>query len=279
MQEYTRIVDQVLRHGQRKPTRAGDTISCFGITFRHNMKNGFPLLTTKAMPFRSMVAELLWFISGENHIRNLRKETNIWNPWANANGDLDTAYGFYWRHFPTFECLSNTMCKDLKVIPNEHVPVCTDQLTNIINELKTNPNSRRMLCSAWEPHNAWQSKLPPCHHSWVLYHLNGVVSITVNMRSTDVGIGLPFNIASYALLLLLVCNEVNMIPGEVRIDMTDCHIYTNHHKALTEQIQRLPFDLPQVDVTKGKPVIEINSHDIKLIGYRSHEAIKLEVAV
>lgn len=285
MKEYIDIVQEILIFGQKKRSRAGNTLSCFGLEFEYQGKE-FPLLTTKRMHFQSVVAELIWFLSGENHIRNLRKHTGIWNPWANEDGDLDSCYGYFWRRFPSIASgmpflgkteIEKVVASYLETISAENF----DQIKKVVEELREHPDSRRLLVSAVEPANFWASRLPACHHAFCFYHLDGELSLHVSMRSTDVAIGLPFNVASYYLLLCLICQEVNMVPGKLKISMTDCHIYEEHLPAMRKQVKREGFDLPILEMP-DKSIFELTYEDIpsfNVVGYQSHEPIKYKVLV
>lgn len=290
MKSYLSLVRTILSEGVRKENRTGiDTLSCFGLNFRHDLANGFPLLTTKKMdgkPWKSLRAELLWFISGEPHIRNLQQFSHIWDSWADADGSLETAYGFFWRNFP------HTGPK-----MEEHQSVgYFDQLRACVETLKTNPNSRRLVVSAWEPSNAWSSKLPPCHLLYIFNVQEGRLCLHMTQRSCDFGLGVPFNIASYALLTHIVAQEVGLIPGILSITFVDAHIYCanesdktlvngvprsqyDHTRALQVQCERPWRVLPALRITPTIPMWDLEIDDIELLDYHSHDAIKMLVAV
>jgi len=231
MQQYINLVQTVLSNGTLKSNRTGiDTLSYFAYPFRHDLADGFPLLTTKKMSnklWNSIVEELLWFIGGESHIRNFREKSKIWNAWADEDGNLQTAYGFYWRHFPTTggEMIDFRNNGDITVDERGSMVTNFDQLGYCIEQLKTNPNSRRLVVSAWEPYNAHKSKLPPCHLLYIFNVQNGRLCLHLTMRSVDCGLGICFNIASYALLMHIVARETGLTPGVLSIMLVDAHIY------------------------------------------------------
>lgn len=309
MKAYHDIVKEVISTGTRKPSRTGiDTISGFSYLFKHDLRDGFPLLTTKKMDgklWNSIVHELLWFLSGENHIRNLKEKTGIWNEWADKEGNLETAYGFYWRNFPHVGGKMQHYSKDMNAdygIGGSTEAGNFDQVSWIINELKKNPLSRRMVCSAWEPKNATSSKLPPCHFCWVVNVQNGRLCLQWIMRSVDLFLGFPFNIASYSLLCHLLANEAGLEPGIVSCNLIDAHIYVadkddetpivtnpltgetaprcefDHLEKLKVQMEREPLPLPSIKIAK-KPIFDMQFEDIELIGYQSHGPLRARVAV
>lgn len=312
MRQYLDLVKTVLSEGVLKPNRTGiDTLSYFAYPFRHDLKDGFPLLTTKKMDgplWNSIVHELLWFISGENNIRNLRKHTKIWNAWADENGDLETAYGWYWRHFPTTggKMLSfpggDSSCRYPPGLPTlaQYIPHPDrrrnfDQLGYCINQLKTNPNNRRLVVSAWEPYNAHKSKLPPCHLLYIFNVQGGRLCLSLFQRSCDLFLGVPYNIASYALLVHIIAREVGLDPGILGITLVDAHIYCaeldddrlingfprkeyDHTRVIKQQLKREPYPLPQIEISGGH-WDQHKFEDFRLVGYQSHGRLKARVAV
>lgn len=313
MKQYIDLVNTILEQGNHKPNRTGiDTLSYFFYPFRHDLKDGFPLLTTKKMSERlwnSVVTELIWFISGENHIREFSEHSKIWNAWADEEGDLETAYGFYWRHFPhvsgsiyggeMFLYSEEEDCDNFNYKGETVRPVGNfDQLKFCVEQLKTNPNSRRLVVSAWEPYNAHKSKLPPCHLMYIFNVQDGRLCLHLTQRSCDVGLGVPFNISSYALLIHLVAQEVGLEPGTLGISFIDAHIYYadenddqivngqprsfyDHSRVLKEQIKRDPLPLPKIEIP-NKSIFDLtfdDAKDFKLIDYQSHGLLKMEVAV
>lgn len=278
MKEYLDLVKLVKEQGVRKPSRTGvDTLSYFGAFYKVDLSKGFPLLTTKKMEWKSMLHEVLWYLSGENHIRNLRTKTKIWDAWADEDGNLETAYGNYWRHFPSAKKDGDGNWQVQEI----------DQIQFVVDELKKNPYSRRLVVSAWEPGNATQSKLPPCHYSFALNY-NGRLNCHLTQRSGDIALGIPFNLAAYATLTQIIAQETNIPLGEFAHSIVDAHIYVankgspmeryDHLKGLEEQITREPLELPQLVIAK-KPMKDLKFEDFELINYKSHDKIKFEVAV
>ena len=224
MQVYLDLVNKVLHDGTRKKNRTGvDTISCFAEHYTVDLAKGFPLLTTKKVNFESMLHELLWYLSGEDHIRNLRKHTKIWDAWADENGNLDTAYGRYWRRFPSAQWNPGSNRYDVTEI---------DQVKRVRDILKTEPYSRRMVISAWEPGNALDSKLPPCHYTFVFNVQDNTLNCHLTQRSGDIALGIPFNLAAYSLLTIILAQEANLKPGIYSHTIVDAHIYVNHIEGL-----------------------------------------------
>jgi thymidylate synthase len=279
MKEYLDLVKLVIDNGTRKPSRTGiDTISYFGAFYRVDLSKGFPLLTTKKMEWKSLLHEVLWYLSGENHIRNLRQHTKIWNAWADEDGNLDTAYGYYWRHFPSAQ----------KNEKGEWEVEEFDQIQYVIDELKRQPYSRRLVVTAWEPGNATKSKLPPCHYSYAFNVNDGKLNCHLTQRSGDIALGIPFNLAAYSLLTQIIAQEVGLELGFFAHTIIDAHIYVadegsplekyDHLKGLKEQIKREPLALPQLKIAR-KPIDELTFDDFELTGYQSLDKIKFEVAV
>lgn len=278
MKEYLDLVRQVLEHGERKPSRTGvDTISMFDAHYAVDLAAGFPLLTTKKMQWKSLIHELLWYLSGENHIRNLSKHTKIWDAWADENGDLDTAYGHYWRHFPS-------AVKDGETWRVTEV----DQIANVLHCLRTNPTSRRMVVSAWEPGNAWSSKLPPCHYTYAFHVQGGKLNCHLTQRSGDIALGIPFNLAAYATLTQVLAQEAGLGLGRFAHSIVDAHVYCakadgegtayDHVAGLHKQLEREPGPLPKL-IIAAKPFEELVFDDFELQGYEPHPPISFKVAV
>lgn len=279
MKEYLDLVKLVMDEGIRKPSRTGiDTISYFGAFYKVDLSKGFPLLTTKKMEWKSLLHEVLWYLSGENHIRNLRKHTKIWDAWADENGDLETAYGYYWRHFPSAEKDENGNWKVTEI----------DQIRYIINEIKNKPYSRRLVVSAWEPGNATKSKLPPCHYSFAFNVSGNKLNCHLTQRSGDIALGIPFNLAAYSMLTQIIAQEVNLEPGFFAHTIIDAHIYVadkgsptekyDHLEGLKEQLKRTPTELPRLKIAR-KPIDELTFEDFELLNYNPQGKIKFEVAV
>lgn len=279
MKEYLDLVKLVLDEGVRKKSRTGvDTISYFAAFYKVDLSKGFPLLTTKKIEWKSLLHEVLWYLSGENHIRNLRQHTKIWDAWADEDGNLDTAYGYYWRHFPSAE-------KDKE--GNWQVRE-VDQIKYVIDEIKRKPYSRRLVVTAWEPGNATRSKLPPCHYSFAFNVSNGKLNCHLTQRSGDIALGIPFNLAGYSMLTQIIAQEVGLELGYFAHTIIDAHIYVadkgspmeryDHRQGLLEQLKRKPYPLPKLKIAK-KPIDELTFEDFELIGYQHHDKIKFEVAV
>lgn len=279
MQVYHDLVRKVLAEGVRKPSRTGvDTISLFSAHYQVNLADGFPLLTTKKMQWPSLLRELLWYLSGENHIRNLREYTKIWDDWADEDGNLDTAYGYYWRHFPSATKDEHGRWQVREV----------DQIRHVIETLRRDPNSRRLVVSAWEPGNAISSRLPPCHYTFAFHVANRRLNCHLCQRSGDIALGIPFNMAAYAALTQMIAQEVGLEAGLFGHTIVDAHIYCadpdspmaeyDHMAGLKEQLKREPLPLPRLEIAR-KPFEELRYEDFELVGYEHHEAIRFKVAV
>jgi thymidylate synthase len=287
MKEYLDLVDHILTHGVRQPNRTGvDTISCFGAFYKVDLGSGYPLLTTKKVNFEAMLHELFWYLSGQAHIRDLRNKTKIWDDWADGEGKLETAYGRFWRRFPV----------PSKAAEGERWGerwVGTDQETgdrvfdqiqyviDILKEVKQNPstpNLRRMVVTAWHPGNAAQSKLPPCHYTFCFNVIGQKLNCHLTQRSGDIALGIPFNLACYSLLTMMLAGETGFQPGEFAHTIVDAHIYVNHVDGLKEQLKRQPRPLPRIEIAP-KPFFELQAEDIKLTDYDPHPGIKFAVAV
>lgn len=279
MKVYHELVKKVIEEGERKYSRTGiDTISYFSAHYKVNLADGFPLLTTKKMEWKSLLHEVLWYLSGDNHIRNLRKHTKIWDAWADEDGNLETAYGYYWRKFPSArkDEAGNWSVKEI------------DQIKYVIDEIKNKPYSRRLVVSAWEPGNATGSKLPPCHYTFVFNVANGKLHCHLTQRSGDIALGIPFNLAAYSILTQIIAQETDLVPGYFSHTIVDAHIYVadkgspnekyDHLAGLKLQLEREPFPLPKL-VIKKKPIDELTFEDFELVGYQCHPKIKFEVAV
>lgn len=285
MQQYLELVERVLTKGTHKSNRTGvDTISTFTEFYRVDLADGYPLLTTKKVNFNAMLREVFWYLSGEDHIRELQKYTKIWDDWADQNGNLETAYGRYWRRYPVPE---KGVALGSEVFVDESHPhvkresdgsLSFDQLGWAIDEIKQNPTSRRIVINAWHPANAVISKLPPCHAFWVLNVQNGRLNCHLTQRSADIAIGVPFNLAGYALLTQALAQEIGLQVGEFAHTLIDAHIYINHVESIREQLKREPLPLPRLRIA-DKPFDELRFEDFELIAYQYHKPIKFEVAV
>lgn len=295
MREYLDLVKTVLKNGERKTSRTGiDTISYFGAFYRVDLSKGFPLLTTKKMIWKSLLHEVLWYLSGEDHIRNLREHTKIWDAWADGNGNLQTAYGRYWRRYPVPDrstALGSEVFVDaanpfVKKEPDGSLSF--DQIGWVIDQIKNNPNSRRMVVTAWHPANAVISKLPPCHYTFTFNVVNGKLNCHLTQRSGDIALGIPFNLAAYSMLVQIIAQEADLALGYFAHTIVDAHIYVaeegsgkeefDHTAGLKEQLKRKPLPLPKLVIAK-KPIDQLTFEDFDLINYKSHDRIKFEVAV
>jgi thymidylate synthase len=279
MRQYLDLVKLVMENGTLKSNRTGvDSISYFGAFYKVDLSEGFPLLTTKKMHWNSLLREVLWYLSGENHIRNLRKHTKIWDAWADEDGNLETAYGYYWRHFPSAQ--KNKYGEwEIKEV---------DQIRYVLDEIEKNPNSRRLVVSAWEPGNATTSKLPPCHYSFVFNVQDNKLNCHLTQRSGDIALGIPFNLAAYSLLTQVIAKQVGLGLGEFAHTIVDAHIYigkegTNtesfdHLEGLKQQLKREPLPLPRLEIA-DKKLDELKFEDFNLVNYEHHDKIRFEVAV
>lgn len=264
MKQYIDLCRHILETGIEKGDRTGTgTISTFGYQMRFDLQEGFPVLTTKKLSLRAIIHELLWFLKGDTNIKYL-KENNvrIWNEWADEEGNLGPVYGQQWRSWGT---------ADGRQI---------DQITDVIEQIKTNPNSRRLIVSAWNVGEIDQMALPPCHTFFQFYVANGKLSCQLYQRSADVFLGVPFNIASYALLTMMIAQVCDLEPGEFIHTMGDTHIYLNHLEQVKLQLTREPKKLPKMKINpKVKNIFDFVYEDFELEGYEAHPHIKGEVSV
>jgi len=271
MRQYLDLVKYILENGEEKEDRTGTgTISVFGYQTKYDLREGFPLLTTKKVLFSAVVHELLWFLRGSTNINDgLKEYTPIWNAWADDNGELGPVYGYQWRRWEKF-----TSDNGSDAYKKEHV----DQIQAAIDMIKNNPSSRRIIVSAWNVADVDRMALPPCHAFFQFYVVGGRLDCQLYQRSADVALGVPFNIASYALLLTLISQECGLVPGVFVHTLGDAHVYLNHIDGLKEQLQRTPKTLPQLKIAK-KPVFEIKFDDIEIINYEHDAFIKFPIAV
>lgn len=264
MKNYLNLLQDVLDHGTEKEDRTGTgTYSVFGRQLCFDLSEGFPLMTTKRIHLKSVIHELLWFLRGDTNIKYLKENgVTIWDEWADENGDLGPVYGSQWRSWPT---------PDGRRI---------DQISRVIDSIKNNPDSRRHLVSAWNVAEIDEMKLPPCHFVFQFYVADGKLSCMLTMRSVDTFLGLPFNIASYALLTHMVAQQCGLEVGEFIWSGGDVHIYKNHLEQVKTQLQREPYSLPQL-VIKRKPdsIFDYVYDDFEFVGYQHHPGIKAPVAV
>jgi thymidylate synthase len=264
MRQYLDLMQHVLDTGVRKEDRTGTgTISVFGYQMRFNLADGFPLVTTKKAHLRSIIHELLWFIAGDTNIRYLKENgVSIWDEWADENGDLGPVYGAQWRSWPA---------PDGRTI---------DQLSNVIEMIRTKPDSRRLIVSAWNPALVDDMALPPCHSLFQFYVAEGRVSCQLYQRSADIFLGVPFNIASYALLTMMVAQVTGLKPGDFVHTFGDAHLYSNHLEQARLQLSRTPRPLPTMKLNPAVTRIEdFRFEDFELVGYDPEPAIKAPIAV
>ncbi|MGZ5999595.1 MAG: thymidylate synthase [Rhizomicrobium sp.] len=264
MRQYHDLMELVLRKGVEKRDRTGTgTISVFGHQARYDLADGFPLMTTKKLFTKAIVLELLWFLRGDTNVRWLQERgVTIWDEWADANGELGPVYGHQWRSWPTPE--GGTI----------------DQIANLVRDIKINPDSRRLIVTAWNPVDVPKMALPPCHCLFQFYVANGKLSCQLYQRSADIFLGVPFNIASYALLTMMLAQVTGLKPGEFVHTLGDAHLYLNHLDQAREQLTRKPYPLPAMrlnpDVTN---IFDFKYEDFKLENYQAHPTIKAEIAV
>lgn len=264
MRQFHELMQHVLEHGAQKSDRTGTgTLSVFGYQMRFDLAEGFPLVTTKKLHLKSIIYELLWFLSGNTNNQWLKERgVSIWDEWAAPNGDLGPVYGYQWRSWPA---------------PNgEHI----DQIKEIIHTIKTNPDSRRIIVSAWNVADIPKMALAPCHAFFQFYVANGKLSCQLYQRSADIFLGVPFNIASYALLTHMVAEQCNLQPGEFIWTGGDCHLYSNHLEQVRLQLSRTPYPLPSLKIhRKPESIFDYQFEDFEIVGYESHPHIKAPVAV
>lgn len=264
MKQYLDLLSHILENGNEKTDRTGTgTKSVFGYQMRFDLQKGFPLLTTKKLHTRSIFHELLWFLKGDTNIKYLHdNKVTIWDEWADENGDLGPVYGKQWRAWQG---------ADGKI---------TDQISQLIHQIKHTPDSRRMLVSAWNVGEVEQMALPPCHIVFQFYVANSKLSCQLYQRSADVFLGVPFNIASYALLTAMIAQVCNLEPGEFIHTLGDAHLYSNHLDQARLQLSRMPYELPKLVLNPDvKDIFDFTYEDIKIENYVSHPHIKAEVAV
>ena len=264
MQQYHKLLQHILDHGVQKTDRTGTgTISCFGYQMRFNLADGFPLVTTKKLHTKSIIHELLWFLKGETNIAYLKENgVSIWNEWADDNGELGPVYGKQWRSW------QSTSGKQI------------DQVSEVVAQIKSNPDSRRLIISAWNVGDLPEMALMPCHALFQFYVADGKLSCQLYQRSADVFLGVPFNIASYALLTLMIAQVCDLEPGEFVHTFGDVHLYNNHLEQAHLQLSRKPFPLPQMKLNPAiKNIFDFKFDDFTLENYQHHPPIKAPVAV
>jgi thymidylate synthase len=264
MRQYLDLMRHVLEHGAQKTDRTGTgTLSVFGHQMRFDLSEGFPLVTTKKLHLRSIIHELLWFLNGETNTKYLKDNgVSIWDEWADDNGDLGPIYGYQWRHWPTREGGE------------------VDQIKQVLKQLRETPDSRRIIVSAWNVGEIPRMKLPPCHAFFQFYVADGKLSCQMYQRSADIFLGVPFNIASYALLTHMFAQQTGYAPGDFVWTGGDCHLYSNHLDQVKEQLSRPTYPLPRLNI-KRKPdsIFDYRFEDFEIEGYQSHPHIKAPVAI
>ena len=264
MKQYLDLLQHVLDHGVLKEDRTGTgTHSVFGYQMRFDLQNGFPLLTTKKLHLKSIIHELLWFLKGDTNVKYLQANgVRIWNEWADENGDLGHIYGYQWRSWPAYD--------------GGHI----DQIKEAIDTIQNNPDSRRIIVSAWNVADLPQMNLPPCHAFFQFYVANGKLSLQLYQRSADIFLGVPFNIASYALLLMMVAQVTGLEAGDFVHTLGDAHIYNNHIEQVREQLSREPRALPTMKLNPNvKSIFDFKYEDFELTDYNPHPHIAGKVAV
>lgn len=270
MKQYLDLVKYVMENGEDKPDRTGTGIlSVFGTQTKYDLREGFPLVTTKKVKITNILRELLWFLrAGTNIHEGLHPHTKIWNPWADPDGYLGPIYGYQWRKWEKFSCDENMKCKKTHI----------DQIQNAIDLIKHNPTSRRIIVSAWNVADLDEMRLPPCHAFFQFYVVKGYLDCQLYQRSADIALGVPYNIASYAALLKMMAQECNLKPRYFVHTLGDAHIYKNHIEGLKEQLTREPYPLPELEIA-DKPFDELTLDDFELKKYKHHPFIKFQIAV
>ncbi len=264
MQPYLELMRDILDNGTPKTDRTGTgTLSVFGRQMRFNLREGFPLVTTKKLHIRSIIVELLWFLRGDTNIKFLHDHNvTIWDEWADANGNLGPVYGYQWRSWPAYDGRS------------------IDQISQVIEQIRTYPDSRRHIVTAWNPADVDKMALPPCHALFQFYVANGRLSCQLYQRSADFFLGVPFNIASYALLTHMVAQQTGYEAGEFIWTGGDVHLYTNHIEQARLQLSRKPYPLPQLRIVrKPDTIFDYRLEDFEILNYQAHPAIKAPIAV
>jgi thymidylate synthase len=264
MKQYHELMQHILDNGTQKGDRTGTgTISVFGYQMRFDLSEGFPVVTTKKLHLRSIIHELLWFLKGETNIKYLKENgVSIWDEWADENGELGPVYGSQWRNWPTPD--------------GKHI----DQISQIIDQIKNTPNSRRIMVSAWNVADVPNMALPPCHALFQFYVADGKLSCQLYQRSADVFLGVPFNIASYALLTMMVAQVCDLEPGDFIHTLGDAHLYSNHLEQTELQLSREHYPLPKMKINPDvKNIFDFKFEDFELVDYQYHPHIKAPVAV
>ncbi len=285
MRNYLNLLRHILETGTDKSDRTGTgTQSVFGYQMRFDLSKGFPLVTTKKVHLKSIIYELLWFLKGDTNIAFLKENgVNIWDEWANENGDLGPVYGKQWRSWENIVFVPATPVGggfETEIVPEHWEKKSIDQINDLINQIKKNPDSRRLIVNAWNVADLPKMALAPCHCMFQFYVANGKLSCQLYQRSADVFLGVPFNIASYALLTMMIAQVCNLKIGDFVHTFGDVHIYNNHFEQVMTQLKREPFPLPQMHINpEVKDIFSFKYEDFTLQNYQSHPGIKAPVAV
>ena len=277
MQQYHDALQKILDHGETTSDRTGTgTTSYFGMQCRYSLADGFPLVTTKKLHLRSIIHELLWFLSGDTNIRYLQENgVSIWDEWADENGDLGPVYGHQWRRFPALEAVDAPAGEE-----QLYRKRTVDQISDLVEMIKTSPNSRRLIVSAWNPADVPDMALPPCHTLWQVKILGGKLHLQLYQRSADMFLGVPFNIASYALLQVMLAHVTGYEPGDFVHTIGDAHIYSNHMEQVKTQLSRTPKTLPELRLKRDvSSIFDFKYDDFEIVNYTPDAAIKAPVAV
>ena len=275
MQQYLDALRTILDKGVETTDRTGTgTTSYFGMQMRYDLADGFPLVTTKKLHLRSIIHELLWFLSGDTNIKYLKENgVSIWDEWADENGDLGPVYGHQWRHFPKIDKVTDD--GEVRALLGE-----VDQIATLVDMIRTSPDSRRLIVSAWNPGDVPHMALPPCHTLWQVKILDGKLHLQLYQRSADMFLGVPFNIASYALLQVMLAHVTGYEPGTFVHTLGDAHIYSNHMDQVREQLSRAPRPLPQIELKRDvSSIFDFQYDDFAFPCYDPAPAIKAPVAV
>ncbi|GGE39150.1 thymidylate synthase [Actibacterium pelagium] len=272
MQQYHQALQTILDHGEVSTDRTGTgTTSYFGMQQRYSLADGFPLVTTKKLHIRSIIHELLWFLSGDTNIKYLKDNgVSIWDEWADENGDLGPVYGHQWRHFPALGDKIDGGFRAREI----------DQVADLVENIRKSPDSRRLIVSAWNPADVPDMALPPCHTMWQVRIIGDKMHLQLYQRSADMFLGVPFNIASYSLLLVMLAHVTGYQPGDFVHTIGDAHIYSNHMEQVQTQLARTPKELPQLKIARDvKDLFDFKYEDFEILNYNPDAAIRAPVAV